>query len=434
MLVASSINEFTRRLSAPGSLYTFVMRGLHPLVGLVSAAALSIGYVFVSLASVVGTASYLDQFLIWAAPDLSGVLELVGGPVLAVLTGGAVVVLLVLGVRRATVTMLVIEVASISVVMAALILAGIHGIRRDPRVGGSLIDAWVPDAAPSTLGTGVVLAMVAFIGFESSTALGPEVQRRMRLIPRVLTGTVLLVGVVFAVGASLESALLSGLQLAPSADPVGAVLSAVGHRSAIPLVSVAAAASFFACATASSMALLRLLLAMSVDGVLPRALSVPHPRWQTPHRAAAVVAPVLCVVPGLLLALGVPIRSLMDQLIETSVTGYLVAYLLVCVAVLGFLPRIGEATVRPMVVAATAATALAVSVVAYAGFNAGQGIHTPMITLGVGVVAALGWWCLVRVQSPRRLQRLGTYDRPSASDVWWGPLPPIARSGRSARR
>lgn len=434
MLVASSINQFTRRLAAPGSLYTFVVKGLHPAIGLITAAALVIGYLFLSLASLVGASSYLSQSFVPLMASTRHGASVVIEAILAVVIAVLVVALLAVGVRRATVTMLVIEVLSISTVMAALVVAWFRGSRAHPQVGRSLGDAWGAGGGLTTWGTGVVLAMVAFIGFESSTALGPETQRRMRLVPRVLSRTVLGVGAVFIVGATLESALLLGLRLPPSATPVSDMMTTLGYRAAIPVLNLAAAASFVACATASSMALVRLLLALSVDGVLPASLSLLHPRRQTPQRAALAIMPVLCAAPAIMLALGVAPRPLMDRLIETSVTGYLVAYLLVCAAVLGFLPRIGEVTLRPMVAALTAALALAAGLVTYCAFNFRAGVRLPTVTLAIGVLLALAWWCVMKFRAPNRIDRLGNYDHPSTTDVWWGPLPPITASASAGQR
>ncbi len=422
MLVASSINQFTRRLAAPGSLYTFVVRGLGPLAGLVAAGALAVGYLFVSLSSAVGATSYLARSIGFAVPSLQTRLPQLE-PYIAVALMLGVGILLLIGVRRATVVMLVIEVIAIGTVVTALVIAAVVGLGRLPGSVAASASAWTLDAPPSALVAATVIALSAFIGFESSSALGAEAQRPMRTLPRVITWTAVGVGVLFTFGTLVQSTAFAGLGLAPSANPVDDILAGLGLTGMLPAFDIAVMASFLACATASMMALVRLILALAIDGVLAAALGRAHPRWRTPHRAALILLPVLCGVPAILLGVGVPVQLAMDHMIQASVVGYLVAYLLVCASVLRFLPRIGESTVRPMLVAAAGFAGLLVALVVYLAFSLGSGVLTPAIVIGVSTVLAVCWWWWVRRRHPETLGRLGSYDQPSTASVWWGPSP-----------
>ncbi len=421
MLVASSINQFTRRLAAPGSLYTFVVRGLGPLAGLVSAGGLAVGYLFVSLSSAVGATSYLSRSIVIAVPAWADAVPRLE-PFVAVALMLGVGALLLMGVRRATVVMLVIEVIAIGTVVTALAFAAgkLGGLPGSASMGTS---AWTQDAPPSSLVAAVVIALTAFIGFESSSALGAEAQRPMRTLPRVITWTAVGVGVLFTVGTFVQATAFDLLGLPPSANPVDDILARLGMGGALPIFDLAVMASFLACATASMMALVRLIMALAIDGVLPAALAQAHPRWRTPHRAALILLPVLCGVPAILLGVGVPVQLAMDHMIQASVVGYLVAYLLVCASVLRFLPRIGESTVRPMLVAAAGGAGLLVALVFYLAFSLGSGVLTPAIVIGVSTVLAACWWWWVRRRNPETLGRLGSYDQPSTTSVWWGPSP-----------
>lgn len=422
LLVASSINQFTRRLVAPGSLYTFVIKGLGPLAGLIAAGALSTGYLFVSLSSLVGASSYLSRGLGLVLPAWRG-LQIAAEPILAAGLALGIGALLLIGVRRTTVVMLVIEVIAIGTVVAALVIATVVGLNALPGIGRTATRVWETDAGPGALGAGVVIALTAFVGFESSSALGAEAQRPMRTLPRVITGTAIGVGALLAVGTLIQATAFNALGLEASANPVDDILQALQMGAALPFIDLAIVASFLACATASMMALVRLIMALALDGVLPAWLGVPHPRWRTPHGAALVLLPVLVLVPTVLLAAGVPVRVAMDQLIGISVAGYLTAYLLVSAAVLRFLPRIGERTLRPMLVAAAATACLVPALGAYLGYGVLSGHPAPATALGLVVAAALIWWGRARRRTPELLDRLGSYDQPSSSSIWWGPPP-----------
>jgi amino acid transporter len=371
---------------------------------------------------VVGATSYLSRSIGRLAPSWQPV-PVLAQVVIAVVLALGVGALLLLGVRRATVVMLVTEVMAIGAVVASLVLAAVVGAEHVPQLGTVALQAWTRDLSPSPLGTGVVVALTAFIGFESSSALGAESQRPMRTLPRVITFTAVGIGVLLTLATLVQSAAFDALGLGPSANPVDDILSALGVAGALPVLDLAVMASFLACATASMMALARLVMALAIDGVLPAALGVPHPRRRTPHRAALVVLPILVGVPAVLLAAGVPVRVAMDHLIQASMLGYLAAYLLVSVSVLRFLPRIGERTLRPIVVAALAGAGLSAALVMYLVVTLRSGLLTPVLVL-VGVIAlVLLWWWRISRRDPSVLTRLGAYDQPSTKSVWWGPSP-----------
>src|SRR6478752_4010424 len=55
-LVASAVNQFTRRMAATGSLYTFAARGLGERAGFATSAAMIVGYGFVAMFALLGAA------------------------------------------------------------------------------------------------------------------------------------------------------------------------------------------------------------------------------------------------------------------------------------------------------------------------------------------------------------------------------------------
>jgi amino acid transporter len=288
----------------------------------------------------------------------------------------------------------------------------------------------VTTPSPMALGTGVVIAFTAFVGFESSSALGAEAHRPLRSVPRVLTGTAIGIAVLLTLGTVVQVMAFDRLGLPRSANPVDDILVALNLQGFLPALDLAVMASFVACATASLIALVRLMMTLAIDGVLPASLGEPHPKWRTPHRAALLLLPIVCGVPVLLLVAGVPVRDLMDQLIQISVLGYLVAYLVVCISVMRFLPRIGESTIGSMVVAGAASLGLSVALVIYLGVSVSHGIVSPALVVSISTVAATSWWWWARRRHPESLQLLGAYDHPSTSSVWWGPAP--ARTGSLA--
>ena len=102
------------------------------------------------------------------------------------------------------------------------------------------------------------------------------------------------------------------------------------------------------------------------------------------------------------------------MLLAVATAGYLVAYLLVCLAAPLFLGRIGELTPGPVVgtVIAVPALALACGAFVVSALNA----VVPVVLAGL-LVAAVAWYAWLRVRRPRELAGIGVYDETSAVDV-----------------
>ena len=411
LLVASAITVFARRMAAPGSLYAFVAQGLGPAWAFGAGCALLVGYACVSVASFGGSALYLASL----AEDLG----LPSGPgvhVAVVLAVAAAVGVLVLrGVRTASVVLVGLEVLAVAVIVGVVgqLLA---------LPGGRLPLA---DLAParldvSAVAAGVVTAVVAFIGFESSTSLAPEVRRPLSVLPRALTWTVVGTSVLFVVGtyAVVGAFIRTGVDPAAAAMPVDELVVASGITMPGPLLDLAAATSFIACTLASTTALVRLLFAMGTERMAPAALGATHPRFRTPHVALAVSLPALAALAAVPVALGVPVRRLMDTAISVSVLGYVLCYVLVCLAVRPFLTRIGERTPGPVAGSLVAAVVLGTTFVVFA---ARAVLTDPVVPAVFAATLALGagWYGRKRAREPHDTAGIGVFDQTSTDDVLW---------------
>lgn len=411
LLVASAITVFARRLAAPGSLYAFVAQGLGPARAFAAGCALLVGYACVSVASFGGSALYLAS--------LARTLGLPSGAGLqvAVMLGlaAAVGALVLRGVRTASVVLVGLEVLAVAVIVAVVAQLLALPVPQLP----------VADLAParldvSAVAAGVVTAVVAFIGFESSTALAPEVRRPLSVIPRALAWTVGGTSVLFVVGtyAVVGAFSRTGVDPAASVTPINDLVVASGIAMPAALLDLAAATSFIACTLASTTALVRLLFAMGTERMAPAALGATHPRFRTPHVALAVSLPLLAALAVLPVALGAPVRWLMDTAVSVSVLGYVLCYVFVCVAVGPFLSRIGERTAGPVVRAVVAALVLGTTFVVFAVRAAVTDPVVPVVFAAAMAVGA-GWYWRKRAREPRDTERIGVFDQTSTDDVLW---------------
>jgi amino acid transporter len=415
LLVAGCIGRFTRRMAAAGSLYSLTAKGLGAGPALLAGAGLLVGYSLLAMASLTGAAMQITALI--SRFGLTPAASPVVAAVLVVALAGLVAACTVCGVRLSAAVVLLVEALSITLMLVVFgVLLVSHGIGVDSR-----------QLAPSGTGVGAVVAGVlpalgAFIGFEAAVAMGVEARRPFRTIPRAVGATAALTGVLSLLAAYTQVAGFAGVPggLAGQQQPVRA-LAAAEH---LPWLSImldaGLATSFLACSVATVTALARLLFSMGREGVLPARLGRAHPRFRTPHVAIAVALPVLAAVPVVLISLGVsPARALVP-LLTTAALGYLVAYLLVCLAAPVFLHRIGELTVPSVAATSVIVPVLLVVLVAFVS-TAPVSVAALVTGAVVPLVGVRYLW--LRARRPERVAAIGLYDETSSADLLGPPLP-----------
>jgi amino acid transporter len=416
--VARTVSEFARRFAAAGALYTYTARGLGPRAGLAAGAAVVVGYGAIAMFSLLGSAYYLAYLLggWWPGLDRGATVTI------AVLLESVVVAaVLMAGIRLSARVALLVEAVSVALIVVLLgaLLIFIGPVDVVAALAPGPID-------PVALAAGAVIALTAFVGFETSATLGVESVAPLRNVPRAITGTVVITGAVYVLAAITQVSGFHALgqDLAASASPVNDLAVAYGLGPWGTVADVGIAASFLACAIGSMTALVRVLFAMSRDGVLPARLGRTHPRLRTPIAAILAALPIVAGVPLVLAILGVDPREAMQVTLSVGATGYIAAYVLVCVAAPVFLRRIGEFTLWPAVIAVVSALVLGAALVTF--LIAGS---DPIALVSVGVAVLLAVVFVTVAGRRRRSLTLGAYDEPVAAQVLGGVAPP----GRSAR-
>jgi amino acid transporter len=413
--VASVVNTFTRRLTAPGSLYTFAVHGLGPRGGGLVGCALLLGYAGIAAACIAGASHYLTQ-------------AVRGGIIVTTIIALTVVAVVVAVTRRGTrsVWPLLLGAEIVSVVLVVAASAVLLGGAGEPAPPAPVPAD--PAASASLLLIGIVAAIAisasGFVGFESGTALGPEARRPFLVVPRVVRWTPVLSGAVLIVATTAQAVALqrSGLDPALLTSPLPQLLAAQGAPDAWTVaLDLAIGTSFITGALASVTALTRLVFAVGLDGVLPAASTRVHPRYRTPTVALWAAMPVVGGVPVVAIAAGTPIRGLLDTLIAIGVMGYMLSYLGVAVAAPRFLRRIGESTSARRIAAGITAGVLTALVISY---TASQILTGNVLSVSIVLLAGIAAVFLVEttlVRSPAGAARLGVFDATSAEDVLAAP-------------
>jgi amino acid transporter len=408
LLVGWCVALFARRMAAVGGLYSYTAKGLGAPGALVGGWSLVIGYAAVSMSALTGCALYLAALFSLPSSSIAVLVLLVGG-----LAGWCTVRGIQLS-ARVGLALEVVSIAVVLVVLAALLL----------RADGSLGSAApvVDDVRWSGVAIGVVLGVAAFMGFESAGTLGVEAQRPLVAVPRAVLWTPAVAGVLFLAAAAAQVLLLrqAPLDVLLSPVPVSSLAADIGWISR--LLDLGIAASFFACVTGSMNALARVLFSMGREGVLAGSLGRTHPRFGTPFVALLLALPAVVGVPLVALLAGATPRSVLTGTLTVSAFGYVLAYVLVCLAAPLFLRRIGELTRGPLVGGLVAAGLwLVVLVVAGTGSSWAGGRRLAVVYLAA-LLPGLVWLGWLRWRRPGRLADVGVYDEPTVDSVLPGSM------------
>jgi len=401
VLLAFVMSQFTRRIASAGSLYTFVVRGLGPRAGVVAGACLGVGYGSIAIVCIVDAAARVQR--------MSG-----GGVGAAILVVVTTVVLIAavnaLGVRISTRVLLIVEalaVVTVSVIAVA-VLVGSHGRlpAAQPVVGLDM----------HAVLAGVAVGLIAFVGFESGIALGPETRRPLASVTRALGWTVLAVSLSYLLAATAQLAGQAPFHRSGEISEMAA--TGLGLHGLTAFVEVIIILSFLACALATTTALVRLLFVMSREGLVGDVFGRTGARG-TPAAGGALVAAAVGAIA--LAGAAVPdasnaVRQIADA---AAILGYVSVYLLVAVAAPLFLLRIGEFRWVSALPAFIVVLVLAVTLGHYVAAVPTERIV--FVLVAIGSIAMLAIMLMLHAQRRSAvLHRLGIYDLPVAADTIGG--------------
>jgi len=332
VFVAANINQFARRSATPGSLYSFVTRGLGVGFGFASGWCLILAYLLTASAVLSGAVSYAGLLL-----DLA---HLRVHPAFLYALGTFIAwVIAYRDIKLSTRVMLVLEVVSMALILVlGVVVIGRHGNVIDP----AQFD--LSRMSVSGLKAGLILATFSYVGFESATTLGEEARHPHTSIPRSVLLSVLISGAFFTLTAYI--AVLgfeeSATSLASSTAPFNDLANSAGVAYFGVLISSGAVISLFACTLASINACARIVYSMSRQGTFHARLGTAHESNKTPHLAVTLCAAAVFALPALLLAKGLGALDIFNDLSTVATYGFLIVYALVSIAAPVYLRRIGQ--------------------------------------------------------------------------------------------
>src|SRR5580692_1948775 len=286
LFVALSLNQFAKRTTNSGSIYSYAMSGLGFTGGSMCGWCLLWAYLFIGLAGTTGFTYFAQTLLQMVHVNMPPVF-------LFVLCLGTCFFIAYKDIKVSTLITLALEAFSIAFIMIlAFIVLGHHHFAIDTSQfnfkGTSLM----------TLGMGAVVAIFSLVGFESSTAFGEEAVNPLKTIPRSIIWSLVLTGAFFIFITYVEVQGTAGYKdtLDKLSTPLNTLAEMYNVPFLKPLLSAGAMFSFFALASSCKNAGARVMYAMGRHDFVHKNTSYAHAKYGTPHVALIAMAIVMFAV------------------------------------------------------------------------------------------------------------------------------------------
>jgi amino acid transporter len=336
VVVGYNIGKLAGKISAAGSFFIYISRGLNPAAGMLAGWAMLAAYVFTAMALTAATALFV-QSLVTAL----GFSVIIPNYILFLGISALVYLFAVRDIRFSSRLGLSLEVLSLVIIALVCFLSWkAHGFRLDPKQNH------LAGANLGAIAQSIVFGIFSYVGFESAATLGKETRNPKTVIPRAVILTPILAGAVFIVTTYF---IVQGFgddttKLAASSGPLSDIVPGKGAALTI-LVYIAAMVSCFACALASINSFSRILFSLGRYQFVHKTMGSIHKKHQTPHLAVAIGVIINFVVCAVLWRHSN--TDLLGWFGTIASFGFIIVYFLCSVASPALLRKTGEAT--PMV-------------------------------------------------------------------------------------
>jgi amino acid transporter len=390
LFVALSLNQFAKRTTNSGSMYSYAMSGLGFGGGALCGWCLLWAYLFIGLAGTTG-------FTIFATTLLQMIHVSVPPVILFAFCLGSCFYIAYKDIKISTLITLGLEAFSCTfILLLAFIVLGHHHFAIDTTQfalkGTSLL----------TLGMGAVVAIFSLVGFESSTAFGEEAVNPLKTIPRSVIWSLVITAAFFIFITYVEVQGTAGAST--TLDKMNAPLNTLAIMYGVPylqpILSLGAMVSFFALASSCMNAGARVMYAMGRHDFFPQNTSYAHAKHGTPHVALIVMAIVMFAVVsvsyGFLVINGMAVLDEFNDAGTMGAFGFVGAYTLIVLAAPFFLKKRGELKAQHVILCVVAMALMLIPIV-----GSVWPVPSPPVNYFPYAFAAYLWFGILRVMGMR---------------------------------
>ncbi|MBW4421461.1 MAG: APC family permease [Myxacorys californica WJT36-NPBG1] len=397
VLVSLNINQFASRSASPGSLYSYIVKGLGPTAGVVCGWSLVLAYLFTGMAVLCGFANFSATLIGHLGIHPSSITLLAIGAGIAWYAAYS-------DIQLSAIAMLWLEGLSIALISLLGIIIWAHkGFALD------MSQLTLQGVTPGTVSMGLVLVMFSFSGFESATSLGDEAKKPLRTIPKAVMGSVVLAGLFFTVLAYIEVLAFSGtgVAIANTEQPLGFLSQQAGVGFLGELVTISALFSFFACVLGSINPAARVAFLMARHGLFHSSIGETHSSNRTPHIAVTVCSLLMFLVPAGMSLFHIKLFESMGYLGAICSYGFLTVYTLISIAAPMYLYRIRKLKARHVVISVLSVAFMSIPVLGSIGIPGSNLFPAPEAPYDafpylflMYLLVTCGWFVLQRIRYP----------------------------------
>jgi amino acid transporter len=317
-----------------------------------------------------------------------------------------IAIVAVFGYRRVDFSAKVLTVLVILEYLVVLVIDfAIMGKGGDSGLSGvSFTPSAIMTGAPAI---GILFCFAAFIGFEATTIFSEEAKEPAKTVPRATYISVLIIGLFYTFTSWLMVSGAGADKLVPELgalpDPTTFLFGLADRYVGGPLsqiMSVLFVTSLFAGVTAFHNGVARYMYVAGREKLLPAAVGVTHPRFQSPHVGSIIQTVIATLVVTLFAVTGQdPVLAMFSWLTNVATLGIIVLMAATSISVVLFFranPSLETNPLKALVFPALAAIALLVVIyliVINFSFLAGAGgflgVFLPSIILIAAIVGAL---------------------------------------------
>jgi len=425
-LMASTLAQFTKRVTAAGTFYKFATLSLGPSVGFVVGLLLMFAYALQSPLNSNLFGGFVSQIL---QQDLGVSMPWWLLMIVVVAFVGVLAWFSVHTSMKFDIAFLIAEVVVVGGLLIAILVRGGDS--------GQLPQAFTPTQSPTGmggLGQAFVFIILAFFGFESCSTVAEEVRKPKRNLPIALIGSVTAAGLwfVFAMYAVIVGYGPGHMDaLASASAPLHDLAQRYLGTWYSTVVDLAAVSAIIAVLLAIHTANFRILYSLGRDRMLPAALGRTHKKHKTPH-VAIITYSVFTLVIGIAAGAGWGPLTAFGNLGYLSSLGILPIFVLTNVALPVFILRRYRSEFNVLLhlifPAISAVIFLAAIWLNLNPWPTGVLSVFPWIVLG-WVIASAVWVAVLRKRRPEAVSRLGRVlfvDAEAAAEREVGSEVPVA--------
>jgi amino acid transporter len=235
-------------------------------------------------------------------------------------------------------TALILESISVTIILILSVNIWVHN--------GTVFDTrqlTLTGVKPGGILVGCVLAIFAFVGFESAGSLGVESKAPFRNVPRAILSSCLIVGLFYVVVSYSQIYGFKGVKggILGSTAPLPDLATHTGIGFFAYVLDLGIIASMFACTLACINAGARLLYSMARDGIGHQTVGSVHHARNTPHIAIAIGTVPMIAIPVITTIASQSAVNATGWVGTVATFGFMLGYALVGIGAPVFLRRAG---------------------------------------------------------------------------------------------